>query len=77
MRTVSKRTENFIGCITAMHDLYGKVIDALCEMYGDEQAERIIEEEFCAEYCALKARVEKFMLTSIDENLSIEDMMEI
>lgn len=51
--------------------------DALDEMYGDEQAERIIDEEFDAEYFALKARIEKFMLMSIDENLSIEDLMEI
>lgn len=29
MRTVSKRTENFIGCITAMHDLYSKCMTHL------------------------------------------------
>lgn len=77
MRTVSKRTENFIECIRVMHELYSKVHDALDEMYGDEQAERIIDEEFDAEYFALKARIEKFMLMSIDENLSIEELMEI
>lgn len=76
MMTVSKQTESFVECITAMHELYNKVNDALYDMYGEE-ADRIMDNDFVEEFDALKSRIERFMLMSINEKISIVDLFEI
>lgn len=77
MIVVSKQTENFIGCLKLMQDLYSKVYNSLYEMYYEQQTDRIIDENFINEYEALKERIEQFLLMSIDDKISFVDSKEI
>jgi len=68
---ISKKTWNFLACILALHDLYGKVSDALIAMYGEIQADRIVNKEFDKTYEELESILYGFVNDSIRENICI------
>ena len=68
---ISKQTWNFLSCVLALHDLYGKVEDALTEMYGEERADNLIGVEYNKKSKELESVLYSFVNDSINENICI------
>ena len=75
---ISKRTANFIACTMALFDLYGKISDALKEMYGEEQTVDILKKIDIDETVdVLESKLYGFVTGSIKENIVVANLTEI
>jgi len=74
---ISKRTWNFLSCILELHVLDEKVSNALAAMYGKEQAETIIENDYDRVSKELEAVLYEFVNGSIKENICIINFTKI
>jgi len=68
---ISKKTWSFLALILHLDNLRDKVIDALIAMYGEIQADRIINKEFDKTYEELESILYGFVNDSIRENICI------
>jgi hypothetical protein len=66
---VSQETANFIGCLEQTQILYSSVYAALENVYGDQDAQQLINSSFYTEYKALERRISDFLVMSISEKI--------
>jgi len=66
---VSQETANFIGCLAQMQTLYSSVYAAVENVYGDQDAQQLINSSFYTEYKALERRISEFLVMSISEKI--------
>lgn len=66
---VSPETANFIGCLEQIQTLYSSVYAAIENVYGDQDAQQMINSSFYTEYKALEHRISDFLVMSISEKI--------
>ena len=74
---IGKRTANFLACIMVLGDLYGKVSDALNEMYGEEYAEEILKKQFDEKFDGVESVLYGFFNGSVKDNIVAANLNEI
>lgn len=74
---VSQETANFIGCLEQTQTLYSSVYAALENIYGDQDAQQLINSSFYTEYKALERRISDFLVMSISEKIGEREFKEI
>ena len=67
---ISKQTFEFLSCVLALHDLYGKVENALIKMYGVEQLDEAMG-GFNLKCKELEYELYGLVNNSINENISV------
>lgn len=77
MMTISKQTGNFVDCMRIMQNLYTKVYESLEEIYNADDVERILSDQFVAEFDALEKRIESLVIMSMKERMSNVGAQEI
>jgi hypothetical protein len=74
---VSQETENFINCLEQAQTLYSSVYAAVENIYGDQNAQQLINNSFYTEYKALERRISDFLVMSISEKIGDREFKEI
>jgi len=74
---IGKRTANFLACVMALGDLYGKVSNVFNEMYGEEAAINILKSNFDDKFYDLELELYGFVNESIKENIVVANLNEI
>jgi hypothetical protein len=67
---ISKQTWNFLSCVLSLQDLYGKVEDALSEMYGEEQLSGLMD-AYHEKSKEMETILYGFVNGSINDNISV------
>jgi hypothetical protein len=75
--TVSEETKNFLECLLLLFDLYGKVSDAIEAVYGESQAEAIVEKQYFPAHKALENVISELLTEVILYNISLTGIEKI
>jgi uncharacterized BrkB/YihY/UPF0761 family membrane protein len=76
-RTIGKHTMGLLLCIEILSTLFSQFSDVLEEIYGAEQSEEIIKNEFYDIYSKMSDIINEYLTCSIVENLGYMDSTEI
>ena len=74
---VSDNTAGLIGCAMAMYALNKQLFEALRKLYGDDTAERIMDDEFADHIDSLNDAIDKYTAASIRQNIGFKGSDEI
>jgi len=66
---VGNQTQNFLNCLVTLNELYSQISDAIFEMYGDSQVDKIMSGAFLRKHNALQRLIEERLCISISESL--------
>lgn len=72
-RTISDNTGRLIHLMEKCNDFYSEVLKTLSEVYGDKQAQILMQDSFDREFLEMKKRLEDFTMQSISENIQTLD----
>lgn len=72
-RTISDNTGSLIHLMEKCNDFYSEVLKTLSEIYGDKQAQILMQDSFDREFLEMKKRLEDFTMQSISENIQTLD----
>lgn len=68
-RTISDNTGHLIHLMEKCNDFYSEVLKTLSEIYGDKQAQILMQDSFDREFLEMKKRLEDFTMQSISDNI--------
>ena len=72
-RTISDNTGRLIYLMEKCNDFYSEVLKTLSEIYGDKQAQILMQDSFDREFLEMKKRLEDFTMQSISDNIQTLD----
>ena len=68
-RTISDNTGLLIHLMEKCNDFYSEALKTLSEIYGDKQAQIMMQNSFDKEFLEMKKRLEDFTMQSISDNI--------
>lgn len=74
---VSAQTQGLIECLCSLSNLWGQVDKVLAGIYGERQAQEIMDKDYNDAQDKLRQVISSFLLDSIDDNIADINFTEI